>query len=387
MGGLISRVALIHYDTAGLFTIGTPYDGSFFADWDADFMGICSVLQLAIEKVTCGAIESHLRPEWPVGTEAAAELSKSERTRESALLPAPTYPLWTVAGTPISLSALLGAALFGSNVGYYFPNDLVVGETSAWGVDAGLGPTCPDELAGITRGCDHRLSVPAYHVWKSPAETSDPEIISDVMEVAGMLESQGQPSATAAAVRPPARSTALSLDMASVARIKRPDRKAQTKLSVRAIALTSVGGGIAQASQSVPVPAQGAIVSEHPFTVSCGRETWEAENVAPEVWAMFGGAFQCALVARIPGGAGYLMATASPRTSIRVTAITRDHDVTIRVSGSQQLSAALSRPGRHSVRLGRTLGAWQVTVRSRREESATITVVSDHRVLRGMLTL
>jgi pimeloyl-ACP methyl ester carboxylesterase len=335
MGGLISRVALIHGDAAGLFTVGTPYDGSFFADWDADFVGICSVLRLAIEKVTCGVVESHLRPKWPVGTEAAAELTKSERSRESALLPAPTYPLWTVAGTPISLPPLVGTALFGSNVGYYFPNDLVVGETSAWGVDAGLGPTCPDELASVTTGCDHRLSVPAYHVWKSPGETSDPEIIADVMEVAGMLESQAQPNATAAAVRPPAQSTVLTSDMASAARIRH--RKAQTKPSVHAITLTSVDGGVAQVSQSVSVPTQGMVVSDHPFTASCGRATWVAENVAPQVWAMVGGALQCAVVARIPTGAGYLMATSSPRTSIRVTAITRNQDVTIRVSGSQQL--------------------------------------------------
>jgi len=262
-----------------------------------------------------------------------------------------------------------------------------VGETSAWGVDAGLGPTCPGELAGITTGCDHRLSVPAYHVWKSPGETSDPEIISDVIGVAGMLESQPQPSATAAAVRPAAQGTVLASGTASAASADRSQGKASTKPSIRLIALTSVGGGIAKASQSVSVPTQSALVSEQPFTVSCDGKSWEAENVAPEVWAMFGGALQCTAVARIPAGTGYLTATVSPRTSIRVRAIARNRDITVRVSGAHQLSATLSRPGWAPIRFRRTHGAWQATVSSRRDESATITVVSNHQVLRGALTL
>lgn len=387
MGGLISRVALIHYHAAGLFTVGTPYDGTFWADWDADFVDVCSVLRLAIKKVTCGAIESHLRPDWPVGTEAAAELSKGERARESALLPAPTYPLWTVAGTPLSLPSIVGMALFGANVGYYFPNDLVVGETSAWGVHAGLGPTCPEQLAGIVTGCDHRLSVPAYHVWKSPGETSDPEVITDVIDVAGMLESQSPPTATTAAVHSSAHLSSPIAVVAASANTKSPRKRAHERPSVRVITLTAVSGGIARTPHAVSISAQGAVVSDHPFTVSCGGKTWEAESIAPGVWAMFGGALQCAVVARIPAGAGYLSAAVTPRTSIRLTATTRHQDVTVRVSGPGQLSATLSRPGRQPIQLRRKHGAWQATVISKRKEAATITVVSGHQVLRGTLTL
>ena len=281
-----------------------------------------------------------------------------------------------------------------STVGYYSPNDLLVGENSAWGIDANLGPVCKGTFTDVEVGCNHRWATNAYHfgslpgITLSPAETSDPAIIVQVGAVAKALEAD--PTAAVATLH---RSTTSSLRApftASAASNNRGShtghKKTHAKPSVTVVALTAIGGGLANKPQTIPVSSQGFIVSDHPFLVSCDGASWEAESIAPGVWATFGAAVQCAVVAQLPAGAGYLSAAAAP--SIRVTATSIGSSTTIvRVFGARALSATMSRSGKHSISLHRVHGHWQVAVRGHHKEPATITVVSGHQIFRGTFNL
>ena len=86
MGGLIARIAISHYKApaAGLFTIGTPYDGSFVADVGSTINDVCPILY---SFPTCITIESALEAWVPIRSVAASELTKGWRTKENKGLP------------------------------------------------------------------------------------------------------------------------------------------------------------------------------------------------------------------------------------------------------------------------------------------------------------
>jgi pimeloyl-ACP methyl ester carboxylesterase len=400
MGGLIARVAMKQYQAVGLFTIGTPYEGSYVADVGETLNDvICLALQanpaLDAAKLSCSTIEAALHKWIAFGSTAAKELTHAEREKEAAALSPPSVPLWTIAGTRVPVPQLL-SGYPSADLGYFFPNDILVGENSAWGLNAHLGATCAGPTLGIERGCDHRIAVPAFHLGGpfgsavlSPAETSDPEIISDVQYVAQNLESGAVAGATIASTRDratlsnlvaPVRSAALS---ASLGSRHQPSAKPRTQR----IELIAVGGSTVRTPQAVQVASQGFVVSDREFQMSCDGRMREAVAIAPGVWAAFGATATCSAIAHLPSGSEFLFAAEQPRTAIRATGTMRGSLLTVRIVGRGTLKATLSLAGRRPLPLVRRRGGYEAIAHVRRSESPIITITSGHEVLRGVLHL
>jgi pimeloyl-ACP methyl ester carboxylesterase len=403
MGGLIARVAMQKYQAAGLFTIGTPYEGSYVADVGETLNDvICLALQaspaLNAAKLSCSTIEAALHKWIAFGSPAARELTHAEREKEAATLSPPSVPLWTIAGTGVPVPQLL-SGYPSADLGYFFPNDILVGENSAWGLNAHLGATCAGSTLGIERGCDHRIAVPAFHFGSvfgltvlSPAETSDPTIIADVQDVAQGLENQGvvmaatiastQDHATLSNLNtvPPVASTAFSAS-------HRARRQSSAKPRTQRIALVAIGGSTTSTSQTVQVASQGFVVSDRAFQVSCDGRTWEAVAIAPGVWAAFGATVTCPAVAHLAAGSAYLTAVKRPRMPIRATGTTRGSLLTVRIVSPGTPTATLSLAGRRPLHLARRRGGYEVTAHVRRSGSAIVTIISGRDVLRGVLHL
>ena len=270
---------------------------------------------------------------------------------------------------------------------------MLVGESSAWGIDAGLGPVCSTPFTEVRAGCYHRWATKAYHLGRigpisfSPAETNDPEIINGVLAVANNLARGQSTTATAAAVHPTARiprpiATAFAI-ATKVRRSLAARKKGHAKSTTSVVSMASVGGGVATAPQAVRVSNQGFVVATHPFLASCNGKSWAAQVIVPGVWGVFGVTVPCAIVAHIPPRVGYMGAAPAPH-ALRVTATTSGSSTAVRVFGLRGLSATLSRPGQRQVRLHEGRGDWQVVVPGH-GGSAIITVVSGHRVFTGTL--
>jgi pimeloyl-ACP methyl ester carboxylesterase len=127
MGGLIARIAISRYHApaVGLFTIGTPHDGSFLADIATGMDGECLLYNIMM---------CHFRDllaKWfPVNSTAVHEMTFVARALDNLTLAAPEVPVWTLAGTKLGPKQPRN---------YLFPNDLAVGDTSAHGQLANLG--------------------------------------------------------------------------------------------------------------------------------------------------------------------------------------------------------------------------------------------------------
>jgi hypothetical protein len=131
MGGIFSRIAVSSgAQAAGLFTIGSPFGGSFAADLavgatDFPCRGIgCTALRVAGASALLA-----------FGPEGMRDLTRKARERENLTLTPPGVKTWTFAGTACHPYGAAGAG------NYLFPNDGVVGKSSAYGVGANLGAT------------------------------------------------------------------------------------------------------------------------------------------------------------------------------------------------------------------------------------------------------
>lgn len=139
MGGLFSRDAIAHGAQAvGLFAIGTPFDGSYGADVaEADSRAQCGSGLSGAKCKSLQGIADGL--EFALGAAAVADLTAVSRHADNTVLPAIGVPTWTIAGT--ACGAVTAEQAEDS---YEFPNDGIVGQSSAWGGEiAHLGSLGP----------------------------------------------------------------------------------------------------------------------------------------------------------------------------------------------------------------------------------------------------
>ncbi len=402
MGGLIARVALKRYQAAGLFTIGTPYEGSYVADVgevvnDVICLALKASPALSAAKLSCSTIEAALHQGIAFGSTAARELTHVEREKEAATLAPPSVPLWTIAGTGVPVPQMLSGLLPSSDLGYFFPNDILVGESSAWGINAHLGVTCAGAALGVELSCDHRIAVPAFHFGGpfgssvlSPAETNNPTIIADVQDVAQRLENHGAvAAATVVSTHDPASLSSPnatgSVRSTAVAASRRARHRPAARPHTQRFALVAIGGSTTSRSQAVQVASHGFVLSDRAFQVSCDGRTWEAVPIAPGVWAAFGAPVTCSAVAQLAAGSEYLTAVERPRTSIRALGTTRGSLLTVRIVGPGTLKATLSLAGRRPLRLARRRGGYEITAHMGRHGPVILTIVGGREVLRGVL--
>ena len=243
MGGIISRVAISRYGAhaLGLFTIGSPHDGSYGADlaegarWFPCLTG-----------VVCAAIhEAGSYAEQSFGAEAMRDLTATARRWDNLTLAPPGVRTWTFAGTACQGSPLL-RALFSP---YVFPNDGIVGLSSALGESANLGaPTRDSGLDYHEAGLQSLLggAKPAPGCGSAPIELADARIQSEVIAAAKQVSSGGARDL----IGHPARAGA--------------QRQSPVIVELQTAAIRRVKPG-----SRVALDGMTALVSPDPFTVSC----------------------------------------------------------------------------------------------------------------------
>ena len=243
MGGIISRVAISRYGAhaLGLFTIGSPHDGSYGADlaegarWFPCFTG-----------VVCAAIhEAGSYAEQSFGVEAMRDLTAAVRRWDNLTLGPPGVPTWAFAGTACQGSPLL-RALFSP---YVFPNDGIVGLSSALGQSANMGaPTRESGLDYHEAGLQSLLggAKPVPGCGSAPIELADARIQSEVIAAAKQVSWGG------------------ARDLIGYSARAGAQRQSPLVLELQTATIRRVKPG-----SQVALDGMTALVSPGPFTVSC----------------------------------------------------------------------------------------------------------------------
>lgn len=245
MGGLFSRDAIGHdgATAAGLFTIGTPFDGSFGADLDAAAANlpkcpyVCTSLRAIAE-----AARAYL------GAAAVADLTSVARGADNLTLGPTGVQTWTIAGTACHPFA-------NDPSGYYSPNDGIVGLSSALGKTANLGPTTTllegDYHSGFTTNFAHC----GTHL----LELSDPNVATAVITAAQSLA-----GGLAADARARAESAHVATGLAS-------GKPARVVIHLQSVAVRSLKPG-----SPLQIAAGTSLLSPSAFTLACGGRPLQA---------------------------------------------------------------------------------------------------------------
>lgn len=242
MGGLIARTAISRYGAApaGLFTIATPFDGSFGAD----------ILEGALFFPPLAGAARYAAAHF--GRAAVDDLTSLARAWDNASLEPPNVPLWTFAGT----------ACHGIGAGYLFPNDGIVGRSSAWGIHANLGVTTQDSYDDwhvdtvrktfASRGCK-------LVTGNNPVELDDGYVHNAVLAVAQQLR--------ASALRVTARGRRQARTRPVMQTHLRSTPLVQPK-QLR-LPLTTGTTQMRHPGTTLPIATGGAVLAREPFSISC----------------------------------------------------------------------------------------------------------------------
>ena len=314
MGGLFSRDAIGHYtaQAAGLFTIGTPFDGSYGADVaEADSQAQCPS---GVSGLKCKGLKKAAEDiENSLGAEAVADLTAASRQADNISLPQTGVPTWTVAGTACTATSVQQA-----NDTYEYPNDGIVGLSSAWGVTANLG--------GHTQ-----LRVEAYHsatvnsilggylhgghcVRGAPNELDASEVATKVVGAASTLDSVSE--------QPDLRGHTAS-DELTAAR-----KSASFTVNLQTLTVRSIRPGAA-----IPLGPSGFVSTETAFRLTCPHTApGDSQPVlgSRKLFAVPGAAFKCrdpSLTATKPVTA--MIASDPDRVRARFTRTRRGYKISI----------------------------------------------------------
>ena len=369
MGGLFSRDAIARDDAqaAGLFTIGTPFDGSFGADIDegaayfpcSNKVRACLGLHLAAR-----AVAAYL------GAAAVADLTFVARAADDATLGAPGVRTWTFAGIACDPTA---------SPGYVFPNDGIVGEQSAFGLPAGfvpganLGPTT--QLLPRSDYHSATLQVLEPLCGDHGIELTDSYVVEQVVDAAGRLDSAFGGNET--------RRARFDGWLASSAAVKRRP----VVLYLQTASMRSLKPG-----SKVPVAAGTSLLSRTPFALDCGKHTVQALSAfGNRVFGFVPGMLSCQHATL---SASHAISIGLATDPYRVTATIvkgRKNGFTITVAavraitrfvltrGKRTLRVARHRLGRRAIRITVTVpqaaGLTLTATVERRRHSATISAL------------
>jgi pimeloyl-ACP methyl ester carboxylesterase len=358
MGGLIARIAISRYHApaAGLFTIGTPHDGSFAADAAVLFSNLaCS------RAPVCATLLAAMQAEFPVNSTAVWEMTWPARAFDR--MPAPGVPTWTFAGTVFNPFYIKDS--------YLFPDDLIVGSSSAWGENANLPST--------------RLEGSLYHVpWMGPHgdnEFEAPAVLNAVVAAAQQIST----SAHSAAIHSgrPTTTTSRAASGRIASSHARHRRKSRVRSSVVSIPLI----GAARASRAtsvVKLPINGFIVAGREFRLSCGDHTGPAPMLAPGVFGLVTSELECAgSMATIPSGVAFVTATAPQ--NILATARRSGSKTVLTIRSNGPLSSVIISAGKHRRRVHSAHGLFQASLKEQIGSRAMVTITVDRHVYRGVI--
>jgi hypothetical protein len=315
MGGILSRIAISRYGapSVGLFTIGSPHDGSFGADLVEGAAGLpCSgVICLGLQSAA-RLILSHM------GSGAVADLTQSARAADNANLSPPGVPTWTYAGTVCSGP---------DPTGYYFPNDGIVGRTSAFGVTANLGSTTRDQ--GHTfhqQTLETVLKVICSPFSGAGTELNDPAVIGDVVRAAACVA---------------AGTCGGAAHLATAARARKHKRhKPPSAIHVRIVVkLQSVHSETAAPGTRVAVSRSTSLIATSAFSANCnGNQVPALPALSGDLYGFAPGALNCSTVT-LAGSAPVRLAVLSDRRNVVARIVGRTKQLHITVSANGRIGA------------------------------------------------
>jgi pimeloyl-ACP methyl ester carboxylesterase len=268
MGGIFSRIAISRYGakTAGLVTIASPHDGSFGADLLVGaanfpcFSALCTALKAVANKVLGN-----------FGSTAVNDLTHASRTADNATLGAPGVPTWTYAGTACHGPSFLTQ--------YLFPNDGIVGQSSAFGTGANLGSTTRSSSAAYHQSTLQTVLSPLCG--SAGIELGDSSVIGAVLGAAGCVSKPGCRTAA---------------DVAATAAAKRHRRSIRTTLTLLAGHTQTV-----QAGSTTTVSTSTTLVASTPFTVTCnGQQVPALPALGNQIFGIPTGTVSCTRVTVAP---------------------------------------------------------------------------------------
>jgi hypothetical protein len=291
---------------------------------------------------TMCALQAVIAKWFPVNSTAAHEMTAASRTLER--LAPPAVPVWTVAGTAIGDSA---------GTSYVFPNDLVVGESSAHGVLANLGQQ------------KREINLSLYHFKLSEMglfgptlnailPTADPELESP--SVVGQVISAAEESTIKESG---AASTGLaSMPVGSRAYIATTRRSSQNPAVTyhTTLVVTHTVGSHRRS------PAGELDVATHQFQAFCGTTPLPTIVLPGGAFAFDADQNNCTHPDVIPPPDGSLVIT-SDVSRVHASVSIRGTHVTIVLTTRRAVQAATLRLGNHTVKLRRYSNyRWQTTL-------------------------
>jgi pimeloyl-ACP methyl ester carboxylesterase len=368
MGGIIARVAISRdgAQAAGLFTIGSPEDGSFGADLAEGVTSIpCSGLICTGLEAAAKSIVSDF------GTAAVADLTQSARAADNANLSPVGVPLWEYAGTACSGP---------DPTGYYFPNDGIVGRSSAFGATANMGP------ATQTQGNDFHISAlqTALKLVCSPfsgtnIELTDSTVISEVLAAADCIDT--------ATCGGGARDVVTAIKHSK--RRKHKKRKTHKKViqpRIRLhIKLLSAHPQTANPGATVAVTPTTSIVSTTPFEADCnGQEVPALPALSGQLFGVDPAVLNCTQVtitsttsSGTTSSAPVQLAVLSDARSVTATLVGKGTNVRITVAATGRIAKVEITSRGRPVRIhARGLGGRHVTATVPRTRASNTTVAA-----------
>ena len=324
MGGLFSRVAISRYHARalGLFTIGTPFDGSF----GADIAEAAAHLNCPSTLTACGLLRgAGLFAVVYFGPAAIADLTLVARAADNLTLGPTGVPTWTFAGTDCN----------GAGGSYYFPNDGVVGISSAFGATANLGPPRPIPLSGRDFHQSTLQTLLSPFCGPGGLELTDPKVVGDVVAAAVSL--------TNALARDETGRPRLGGPSAAAAAVKR----VPVVLYLQRVAIRSLKPG-----SRIPLAAGTSLLSSTMFGLKCGAHQIQAlPALGGRIFGFPGGALPCKSATLIAPHAVGLAVSSDPDRATASIVKTQNNKFTITVTAKRQISRLVLKHGRRPLGL------------------------------------
>jgi pimeloyl-ACP methyl ester carboxylesterase len=348
MGGLFARDAIGRYgaQAAGLFAIGTPFDGSFGADLDmaATVLPSCPYVCAGLRAVGT-VLMAYL------GKAAVRDLTYLARALDNRTLPPIGIPAWTFAGTACEGPSFLGP--------YWSPNDGAVGESSAFGVDTlGRGPK---QLAGADyHSANVKYAAPLCGAHLN--ETDDPAIADEVLDAARQLDAPG-----------PARDTPKRARVAT-SRV----RTAPIGHRPIVIHLQQLAGRDIAARATIPMGPGTSVVAGRSFALDCdGRVVQALPGMGGKIFGFPTGALSCQRAALADTKGLRAVIGSDPADVIATLRHQSGPTFTLTLTAARRLSGITLRRGRRRLRVAmHRRGARRIVIRLRATKGAPVTITA-----------
>lgn len=382
MGGLISRIAISRHGAlaAGLFTIGTPHSGSFGADLIKGATILPCPPRAILGRPIPAGIACHEMKARAVaflnetGAKAVSGLTAVARAADNLTLAPVGWPTWVYAGTMIDPPGSFDPT------GYVYPNDGIVGRSSAWGFLANLGTKTTYE-----RDLWHLTQFPVLNKPSRPNEFEDPDVAEKVAEAAGSIP-MTMLSARSGRFALPRATAERGIVVSSSAEGPTTTAQGPKALRVRTT-LTTATSARTKADRAMPLRNAEQVYAAAPFTLVCRGHEVQASQLARKLFGVLPGSLACPRVS-VRSRKSLRLVVASRTSAVRATATRRGARTTIVIRSSAPMTNVRAHVGNRVRRA--VSGRRQVTIaipKARARTSVVVRVTVARRPYAGTLRL